>query len=238
MYLPPLGAFDREVLSECFRYMEHKNNNRDISRIENVEEDALRDLELPGLRHYRKNEEYILSRRACAELPGVKYRHQRNLCNYFGKNNDPYFRPYKRQDKSGVLALHRKWKAAKRLSCADPVYQAMLDESGLVLKETLGTFGRLGWKFFVAGSGGRITAFSCGFAIAGKGPFCVNLEFTDPERKGASAYVFREFCRQLEGHEEINIMDDSGFENLKKAKELYHPSRKVPSYTILATDGI
>ena len=34
----------------------------------------------------------------------------------------------------------------------------------------------------------------------------------------------------MEQYEYVNIMDDSGLENLKAVKESYHPLRLVPAY--------
>jgi len=38
------------------------------------------------------------------------------------------------------------------------------------------------------------------------------------------------FCRDLEPCKYINLMDDSGLENLKKVKLSYHPLKIIPAY--------
>ncbi len=50
--------------------------------------------------------------------------------------------------------------------------------------------------------------------------------------KGLGAYIFREFCRELESYELINTMDDSGLEGLRRAKQAYHPAKLVESFII------
>jgi len=50
--------------------------------------------------------------------------------------------------------------------------------------------------------------------------------------KGLGAYIFREFCRELESYELINTTDDSGLEGLRRAKLTYHPLRLVESFII------
>ena len=38
--------------------------------------------------------------------------------------------------------------------------------------------------------------------------FCVFLEISNPSVKGASQFIFREFCRELKGFKYINTMGD------------------------------
>ena len=62
--------------------------------------------------------------------------------------------------------------------------------------------------------------------------FVVALEVTDPSCRGASAYVFREFSRELEDYRFINAMDDSGLRGLRRFKRSYHPWRLEPSFVL------
>jgi len=58
------------------------------------------------------------------------------------------------------------------------------------------------------------------------------FEIANRNIKGLGAYIFREFCRELESYELINTMDDSGLEGLRRAKLAYQPLRLVESYII------
>jgi hypothetical protein len=63
----------------------------------------------------------------------------------------------------------------------------------------------------------------------------VIIEKTDFEVLGCAQFIFREFCKILKdkfNSEYINVGDDMGFENLKKVKMSYRPSRLIPKYTI------
>lgn len=236
MYLPPLGrAMDISTVLECFRHMEAINANPDISRIENVTAEERNLFPAPVFRYYKKADEYLLSRKEAGLLSGEKYKHKRNLCNYFEKHFSAVFRPYEPCDQKAVLVLHRAWRAQRHASSEDPVYQFLLEDSGKVFAFLLKSWSRLQMQGFVVEIEGKIQAFSSGFALAGNGPFCINFEFADRSFKGLPAFIFREFSRRL-SEPEINIMDDSGLENLRRTKCMYHPSSLVPSYNILLTD--
>jgi hypothetical protein len=61
--------------------------------------------------------------------------------------------------------------------------------------------------------------------------FCILYEITDLSVKGLAQFIFREFSRELKGYRYLNIMDDSGLENLKQVKLSYKPVRLIPSFT-------
>jgi hypothetical protein len=232
MPFPPLGPFDQETIAACFRFMEEKNNNLEISRIENVASESLDVFSRPGLRHYKKCDEYMVRREDMARLPGGAYKHKRNLCHYFEKVYNPVVRTYRKADSRAVLRLHKAWVTERRGKDADPVYQAMLEDSASVLRVMLGAWGALRMAAMVVVIGKNIRAFTSGFSL-GKNIFCVNFEFADLSLKGISAFTFREFCRRLKGFGEINIMDAMGLDRIRRTKEMYHPSRTVDSCTVL-----
>jgi len=80
--------------------------------------------------------------------------------------------------------------------------------------------------------GGRIMAFSSGFPV-NESIFCINFEIADLNFKGIAAFIFREFAKSLTAYPEINMMDDSGLENIRQTKMLYRPVRTVVAYTAL-----
>lgn len=62
--------------------------------------------------------------------------------------------------------------------------------------------------------------------------FCIFIEISNPKIKGASQYIFREFCRELKSFKFINTMGDEGIEGLKLAKSLYKPAFKAINYIV------
>jgi hypothetical protein len=75
----------------------------------------------------------------------------------------------------------------------------------------------------------KIKAFTFGYKVSEE-TFCVLFEITDLSLKGISQFIFKEFCETLQGYTYINIMDDSGLENLKRVKLSYHPVKVVVSF--------
>ncbi|MFZ2357354.1 MAG: phosphatidylglycerol lysyltransferase domain-containing protein, partial [Candidatus Omnitrophota bacterium] len=81
-----------------------------------------------------------------------------------------------------------------------------------------------------------VKGFSFGFKL-NEHSFCILYEITDLSAKGLAQFIFREFCRQLPDYKYINIMDDSGLENLKQVKLSYHPVKLEPAYIVKRKNG-
>ncbi len=233
MPLPPLGALDQATVDACFETMEALNHNRDISRIDNIEERDLPFFRRSGLSVRERSGDYIVRRDEIASLRGEKFRHRRSLYNHFVKHADGIFRDYGPADRPRVERLYDAWMRDRAASHKDPYYRALLEDSRKAFGELLGLAAdpqaRLSAK--VVSVAGEIAAFTSGFELS-DGMFCVNFEIADPARKGLAQFIFTQFARTLP-QPEINIMDDSGLENLKHAKRLLRPSGFVPSFTAL-----
>ena len=65
-----------------------------------------------------------------------------------------------------------------------------------------------------------------------KGMFCILFEICDLRLKGLAQFIFREFCRRVDGYTYINSMGISDLDNLKKVKLSYRPLQEVKSYSI------
>jgi len=239
MGLPPLGGLDKKTIVTCFEVMEKINHNKDISRIENIEQKDLGFFEKNGFRVYEKAKEYIVGTADIAFLRGEKFKHKRSLYNRFVKNNEARegrktrFRDYSRQDEEAVLELYQKWMKGRMEKNSDPVYQGMLADSFKVLSSMLARLEELELSVKVVERDGKIIAFTSGFATTSS-IFCVNFEIADLEKfKGVSQYIFSEFAKTLVSYPELNIMDDSGIKNIKDTKLSYRPKRVISSYTAL-----
>jgi len=82
---------------------------------------------------------------------------------------------------------------------------------------------------------GEVKGYSFGFPLNDE-TFCILFEIIDLTIKGLSQYLFREFCREMSNYRYINALDDSGLENLRRAKLSYHPCYLEPAYTITRED--
>ena len=230
MPIPPLGKFNKKTISQVFEIMEEVNHNADISRIENIEESGLSFYRAAGLGFYEKGKEYLVSQDKVRSLKGDKFKHKRNLRNVFFRNNQAIFRAYRLNDKKQVLGLYVKW-MQERSSCHDDViYKAMLKDSFLAFTEMLEHFSAFKITAYVVEIEGKVFGFTSGFRL-NKDTFCVNFEVVDLKIKGLSVFIFSELAGALQSYELINIMDDSGLESIRRAKQLWHPNCLIPSYT-------
>ena len=230
MYLPPLGRGNKaKSLLEAFALMGRVNENEDICRVENIEEKGLGWFKEKGFSCYEKPPEYLCLRQRLADLKGDNYKSKRAACNYFEKNYSFECTPYADKYKKGCLKLYEAWVKQRSSPDRGALYKGMLSDARVCLKSLLDNFSGLNLKGITVIIGKEIKAFTFGFEI-NRESFCVLFEVADLSLKGIAQLIFREFCRQLKGYKYINIMDDSGLENLKRVKLSYHPFKPVPGY--------
>jgi len=232
MPLPPLGARSKKVLDVCFSVMEEFNHNKDMSRIENIEEKELAAFKNLNYRFYEKGQEYIVAQKDIASYRGVRFKHKRALANFFKKNTRYEIRDYSDSLKEEVLALYCRWMKERMSKNKDSIYCAMLEDSLKALKELLAHYGELDARAKVVFCDHGLAGFTSGAPISDS-IFCINFEIADLSFKGLPAFIFSAFAESLEKYAWINIMDDSGIENIKKTKLTFKPARILSSYTAL-----
>ena len=223
MPLPPLGSPDMAVILDCFSWMDARNPDRRISRIENIAEEDEAFYRNAGWITEAKPPEYVYSRSALVDLRGNAYKTPRGSCNAFVRRYRPIDRPYRPADRPAALALLARWQEQRRH--ADPIYQQMILDSESVHRRALAEWDDIGLTGWVLEVEGELVGYTFGFPLCGD-TFCVALEVTDLTLSGAAAYLFRTFCSTLAGHRWINTMDDAGFANLRRVKEAYRPVRR------------
>ncbi|MDD2679445.1 MAG: phosphatidylglycerol lysyltransferase domain-containing protein [Candidatus Omnitrophica bacterium] len=232
LYLAPLGQEKSAgATGEVFHILDKLNKNPEFSHLENItEEDAgfYRDL---GLACEFKSCDYLCRRTDLAELKGNKFKSKRASCNYFTGHYDFKFERLALKDKKDCLRLYDLWKRQRQSANCDPVYQGMLDDSRIALAGAFSGYAELGFQGGVVKINKKIKGFTFGFALS-PGTFCILYEITDLSVKGLAQFIFRAFAEELKNYKYINIMDDSGLENLKKVKLSYHPERLVPAYIV------
>ena len=165
MCVPPLGGLDLKTVAACFEIMEGFNHNREISRIENIEEPDLAFFKKNNFRIFEKAKEYFVPSRLMAELVGEKFKHKRNRVNFFKKNYSFRMRDYAEKDRCSVLELYSRWMQERKSKNNDVIYQAMLEDSFKVLAEELKNFKKLGFLGKVVECDRKIRAFTSGFVL-------------------------------------------------------------------------
>ena len=231
MYLPPLSAgFDPATVRSAWTVMDGFNRNPAVSRIENIEEDAVAGFSGCGLDCFEKSGDYLYRRSAMAALAGDRFKSKRADCNYFLKHHGGFvWRPYQKKDKAACIALYDRWAGGRAAKYSDPLYCGLLADSRNAFMHLLGAYGPLDAVGRVVECGGRLAACTFGCAVSPR-VFCVQYEVAEPAMRGLSQYVFRRFCEELDTYEYINAMDDSGLENLTRVKLSYHPEVVLKNY--------
>ena len=215
--------------------MDEFNLNKQVSRIENVEAGYLWFYQKSGYAYYAKPGDYLCKRSDIADLKGNRFKSQRACYNYFIKHYEFEFRPYLLKDIDACLGLYEQWAEARKRKYSLAFYQQMLKDNFLCQAVAMKNFFRLGLIGYVIEIKGKIAGYTFGFSI-NPGMFCILSEICDLAYRGISQFIFSQFCQRLSGYEYINIMDDSGLENLRKVKLSYHPLRIVPNYIIKRKD--
>jgi hypothetical protein len=236
MYLPALAArVSPEVIAQSFAIMDKLNKNKDISRIENIPYEELDFYRSLGYRVYEKYPDYLCLRSDLAQFKGNKFKSQRAAYNYFIKHYDYTAGCLRLVDRADCLNLFGFWIKERKAQCNDPVYCGMLEDSRKVIQTALNNYKQLNLEGIVVMLNKEIKAFSFGYRL-NCNTFCILYEITDLGIKGLAQFIFRRFSQELKGYKYINIMDDSGLENLRKTKLAYKPARLISAYIINRDD--
>lgn len=231
MYLPPLGkSISSKAVRDSFAYMDTGNIPvRGVSRIENIEEQDTPFFIDAGYAVSEKFPEYLCDRQEIAGLRGNKFKSQRSSFNYFVKNYRFSWEPFSLKEKGACANLYKKWMRARKKYDSDPVYRGMARDSCTCLDFLFDNWKQFDFTGRVVKVEGVLKGFTLGFEV-NKDMFCISHEITDLTIKGLGQFIFSSFSRDLEGYHYVNIMDDSGLENLKATKLLYHPRRLIKSF--------
>jgi uncharacterized protein len=249
--LPPIGTDPcGPAMGKAFEFLSKRNKTPAFTRIENAPESLAARCREKGYGVAPKGPDYVYRRADLVALRGDRYKSQRVAYNHCVAHAKLMSRPFRPDDAGACLALFQEWRrGVKHEGVSDLAAHLAMDaehahRQGITHAADLGLIGR------VVEVEGRIAAYTFGYPLTptlaptklpsplageGKGEgatFCILFEIANRNVKGLGAYIFREFCRELESFELINTMDDSGLEGLRRAKLAYHPIRLVESFII------
>lgn len=232
LYLPPLGKQNRHSLvDKVFNILDKENNNPELVHFENIEEKDLSFYVNLGFVCDLKSHDYLCKRTDLAGLVGEKFKSKRASCNYFTKHFHYKCRKLIQNDKDDCLKLFELWMGQRKCGKNDSVYQGMLEDSRVCLIDAFDNYSKLDFQGLVVEIENKIKGFTFGFKLNSQ-TFCILYEITDLSVKGLAQFIFRSFAQELKDYKYINVMDDSGLENLKKVKLSYHPKELVPAYSV------
>ncbi len=235
LYLPPLGeSVDSSTIELAFDHMAQGEAPRGVNRIENIPGNLLSAFGQGSYNQYSKSAEYVYRKEDLIALKGNAYKSQRHDCNFFSARQGPHsFGPYMDADFDSCMGLYERWADNRARANRDDVYLSMLQENRLVHARLLEFWKPMGLIARVLKAKGKIIGYTFGFNVD-ESTFCVYAEITDLKIPGAAAYMFKSFCadEQLTDFSRINTMDDFAIPNVARAKQAYHPSELISSYTV------
>lgn len=239
MYLAPLGGIiDKETIDECFLIMDSQNKNKQVSRIENVEDENLDFYHSHGFNLIPKDKEYVYLTEELINLSGDGFKDKRASYNYFIKNYKYTYEQLTLDCIYECLSVLADWRqerlARKKIGQNDGeaiFYRGILDDNLLWQEELLLNFSQLSLFGRVIKIEGKARAYTFGFELNNE-TFCIAAETADLSFKGIAQFLFREFSRDLKKYKYINVMDDSGLTNIRKVKLSYRPHKKIAGFII------
>ena len=207
---------------------------RAVNRIENIPGNLLSAFGQGRYNQYSKPAEYVYRKEDLIALKGNAYKSQRHDCNFFIAHQSAHsFEPYRDADFDPCMGLYERWADDRARANSEDIYLSMLQENRLVHARLLKFWEPLGLIARVLKADGKIIGYTFGFAVD-ENTFCVYAEIADLKIPGAAAYMFKSFCadEQLKDFSRINTMDDFAMPNVARAKQAYHPSELIASYTV------
>ena len=229
LYLSPIGnGFDNDVVKECFKIMDRYNKNPIISRIENIDSHERRYYIEHSYNISKVGCEYVCSRDSLVALKGNKFKSKRSSVNYFKKNYAYQMIPYEATYKKDCLDFFIVWMADRKKKNTSLLYQQLLNDNLNAFKNFLNYYDFLDAEGYIIKIKNQIKAFTFGYKL-NSDTFVILFEICDLRIKGISQFIFEEFCR-AQTQKNINIMDDSCLENLRKVKLSYHPYKLIDKF--------
>ena len=210
--------------------MDMINNNKTVSRIENIDEAWQEYFISAGYKIKPGESEYIYLREGLANLKGNPYKSKRAMCNYFVKHYQYKYEPCEAGHAEQCIELYGIWREEKTKRISDALYKAMIEDSFTVHREVINNHRLLGITGRVVKINDRVEGYIFGFE-RNNDIIYILMEVTNPGIKGLAQFIFREFCKELKGYTYINALGDSGLENLRNVKLSYRPFRLVPAFT-------
>ena len=231
--IPAFRASLAPALAACFAMMRDRNGGSAVSRVENIPEEWMEELQALGYRLKPKDPDYLYRTADLVALAGDNYKSQRAACNRFEREHRYTVESYLDSDRDACLALFRAWAAQKQASGLEETGRHMLADSEAAHREALTHHRELALAGHVVRVEGTVRAYTFGYGLSAS-VWCVLLEVADRTVPGLAAFIFRECCRQAAGRrcEFVNTMDDSGLPSLAQSKRAYHPFQLVPSYIV------
>ena len=169
--------------------------------------------------------DYIYNSEDLINLSGKKYQPKRNHISYFMKNNNWSYEKISRDNIPECFEMSRCW-----LEGSLEEYRDELEGELKIIKRVFDNYEKLDYIGGLIRVDGRVVAYTMG-EPASKDVFCVHIEKAFSDIRGAYPMINQQFLKkELSGYRYINREDDTGAENLRKAKLSYYPAILAEKY--------
>ncbi len=176
--------------------------------------------------------DYIYLSEDLINLSGKKYQPKRNHISYFIKNNDWSYERISENNIPECYEMSKLW-----LNGALEEYREELEAELKIIKRIFENYDELGYVGGLLRKDGKVIAYTMG-EPASKDMFCVHIEKAFSEIRGAYPMINQQFVKnELSDYKYINREDDTGAENLRKAKLSYYPAILAEKYEAKLKDA-
>lgn len=176
--------------------------------------------------HYERDMcDYIYLSEDLINLKGKKYQPKRNHISYFEKNFNWSYERICDDNISECIEMAEKWIEQSQHEDKEPLNQELE-----IIRRAFDFYNGLDYIGGLLRVDGRVVAFTMGERLTDD-IFCVHFEKAYTDIRGAYPMINRQFVmNELSGYKYINREDDTGSENLRKAKLSYHPAILADKY--------
>ena len=169
--------------------------------------------------------DYIYSSEDLINLSGKKYQPKRNHISYFMKNNNWSYERLTVDNIPECYEMSKLW-----LEGALDEYKEELEGELKIIKRVFDNYDKLDYVGGLIRVDGRVVAYTMG-EPASKEVFSVHIEKAFSDIRGAYPMINQQFVKnELSSFKYINREDDTGAENLRKAKLSYYPVYLAEKY--------
>ena len=169
--------------------------------------------------------DYIYLSEDLINLKGRKYQPKRNHISYFEKNYNWEYEKISSENVAECLEMAEKWLEISQHEDKEPLYQEFE-----IIKRAFRFYNELGYIGGLIRVNGKVVAFAIGERVSDD-IFCVHFEKAYTDIRGAYPMINRQFVKnELSSFKYINREDDTGSENLRKAKLSYYPAILAEKY--------
>ncbi len=184
------------------------------------------------IRLERDTFDYIYSSEDLINLSGKKYQPKRNHISYFTKNNNWSYERLSKDNIPECLEMSKAW-----LEGSLEEYREDLEGELKIIERVFDNYDKLDYIGGVLRVDGKVVAYTMG-EPASKDMFCVHIEKAFSDIRGAYPMINQQFVKnELSGYKYINREDDTGAENLRKAKLSYYPVILAEKYEAKLKDA-